>query len=69
LNNNGDAVYSWLDTSLNYHGGLYQGGKYYVFDDPAGTNLRADGINDSGAIAGRFFPAGSTSYAGFIGAE
>jgi len=70
INNVGDVVYSWQDGNGNEHGGLLSGGFYYLLDVPGGSNTRADGINDSGLITGRYNPAGSTTnYDGFKGSK
>lgn len=67
INKNGDIVYSWYDGNGNVHGGLFSSGSFYLLDEPAGSSTRADGINDSGLIVGRYLPAGSTQFKGFKG--
>jgi hypothetical protein len=55
INNNGDIVATYFDSSSNRHGVLFHGGNYYPFDDPSGiNNTRGDGLNDSLRIVGRY---------------
>jgi uncharacterized membrane protein len=66
----GDIVYRWTDSAGITHGALCtkctsNGRKYYKFDDPKGSNLRADGINDHRTIVGRFIPTKSSEFEGF----
>lgn len=69
INNNGDLDYTIFDSSSNRHGVLYQTatGVYTQFDDPKGANTtRADGINDSDEMVGRYSPSsGTPANAGF----
>jgi probable HAF family extracellular repeat protein len=69
INNNGDLNYTIFDSSSNRHGVLYQAatGVFTQFDDPKGTNTtRADGINDTDEMVGRYSPAsGTPANAGF----
>jgi hypothetical protein len=62
INNHGDIVATYFDSSGNRHGVLYHGGQYYSFDDPSGVgSTRADGLNDNLVIVGRY---GSGVYGG-----
>jgi probable HAF family extracellular repeat protein len=62
INNNGDVVGTYFDSSSNRHGVLYHGGTYFSFDDPNGVgSTRADGLNDNLVIVGRY---GSGLYGG-----
>ena len=62
INNNGDVVGTYFDTSGNRHGVLYHGGTYYSFDDPNGVgSTRANGLNDMLVMVGRY---GSGVYGG-----
>jgi len=62
INNNGDIVGTYYDSSSNRHGWLYHAGNYYSFDDPNGVgSTRADGLNDMLVIVGRY---GSGVYGG-----
>ena len=62
INNNGDIIATYFDTSGNRHGVLYHAGMYYSFDDPNGVgSTRADGLNDMLVIVGRY---GSGVYGG-----
>jgi probable HAF family extracellular repeat protein len=55
INNNGDIIATYFDSSSNRHGVLFHGGNYYSFDDPNGVNnTRADGLNDTLLIVGRY---------------
>jgi hypothetical protein len=63
ISNNGDLDYTVFDSSSNRHGVLYQAstGTFTVFDDPKGVNsTRADGINVSLTMVGRYSPASGT---------
>ncbi len=62
INNNGDITATYFDSSSNRHGVLFHGGQYYSFDDPNGVgSTRADGLNDTLVIVGRY---GSGVYGG-----
>ena len=62
INNNGDIVATYFDSSGNRHGVLFHAGQYYSFDDPNGVgSTRADGLNDSLVMVGRY---GSGVYGG-----
>ena len=62
INNNGDFVATYFDSSSNRHGVLYHNGTSYSFDDPNGVgSTRAVGINDQLIIVGRY---GSGAYGG-----
>jgi len=62
INNNGDIVGTYYDSSSNRHGWLYHASNYYSFDDPNGVgSTRADGLNDMLVIVGRY---GSGVYGG-----
>jgi hypothetical protein len=55
INNNGDIIATYFDTSANRHGVLYHNKTFYSFDDPNGVNnTRGDGLNDSLLIVGRY---------------
>jgi hypothetical protein len=63
INNNNDLDYTIFDSSSNRHGVLYQAatGVFTQFDDPNGANTtRADGINDSDEMVGRYSPSSGT---------
>lgn len=67
INNNGDLDYTMFDASNNRHGVLYQASTqtFTTFDDPNGINsTRADGINDTLEIVGRYDNSSGAS-AGF----
>jgi probable HAF family extracellular repeat protein len=61
INKSGNVVYTWYDFYGVDHGALLVSGSYYIFDDASGTSTRADGINDSNLIVGRFLQTGSTT--------
>jgi probable HAF family extracellular repeat protein len=57
INNKGDIVATVFDSAGNRHGILLHAGKQYVFDDPKGDGknaTRADGLNDTLGIVGRY---------------
>jgi probable HAF family extracellular repeat protein len=65
INNKGDIVYTIFDSANNRHGVLFHAGKYTQFDDPKGVNsTRADGLNDTLLMVGRYSPTATTN-AGF----
>ncbi len=62
INNNGDIIATYFDSSSNRHGVLFHSGNYYSFDDPNGVgSTRADGLNDMLVIVGRY---GAGTYGG-----
>ena len=61
INNKGDVDGTYYDSATAAHGFLLHGGKYYTLTDPAGANTRADGMNDTLTIVGRW---GSGTYGG-----
>jgi len=67
INASGNVVFVWVDYYGNDHGALLNVGSYYVFDDAPGSQLRADGINDTNLIVGRFNPPGTTFFNSFKG--
>jgi hypothetical protein len=64
LNNKGQISATIIDTSGNYHAGVYDSvaDKYYTLDDPKGTITIGDGINDSATVVGRYQNAQSESF-------
>ena len=54
INNKGDIVGTYYDTAGVTHGFLRHAGKYYSIDDPSGSYTRADGVNDTLVIVGRY---------------
>jgi uncharacterized membrane protein len=66
INNKGDIDYTIFDSSNNRHGVLFHAGVFTQFDDPKGVNgTRADGINDTLVMVGRYTPPGTSKNAGF----
>jgi len=62
INNNGDIIATYFDSSSNRHGVLYHAGTYYSFDDPNGVgSTRGVGLNDMLVMVGRY---GSGAYGG-----
>jgi probable HAF family extracellular repeat protein len=61
LNNKGDVDGTYYDSAGVTHGFLLHGGKYYTLNDPAGADTRADGLNDSMDVVGRW---GAGTYGG-----
>lgn len=65
INDKGDVVGLYLDSSGAQHGYVKRGSKYTSIDVPGGTSSEAWGINDSGQIA--VFAIGSTGgYESFL---
>jgi len=54
INNKGDIVGTYFDSSNTSHGILFHGGKFFSFDDPTAANTRGDGLNDTLVIVGRY---------------
>jgi uncharacterized membrane protein len=68
INNNGDLNYTVFDSSGNRHGALYLAtpNTFTVFDDPKGVNgTRADGLNDTDVMVGRYTVPGGSASIGF----
>lgn len=66
LNKSGNIAFSWSDYYGVFHGAVLQNGSYYLFDNYAtGNGLRADGINDSNVLVGRFLLNSNGQYSGF----
>jgi len=68
INNNGDIVATYFDSSSNRHGVLYHAGTYYSFDDPSGVgSTRGVGLNDMLVMVGRYGSGvyGGVGYAAF----
>jgi hypothetical protein len=61
INNKGDIVGTYFDSSSVSHGVLFHAGKYYSFDDPTAPDTRGDGMNDKLVIVGRY---GSGAFGG-----
>ena len=67
INNNGQIVGQYIDSSNNPHGFLYSGGVYTTLDDPDGIYTTAYGINDAGMVVGSYSPAiNSNTTLGFL---
>ncbi len=70
INNNGDVDGTYFDANSGGHGVLLHGGKYYAFDDPKASNsTRADGLNDTLGIVGRYTPSAGGNYGFFAQAK
>jgi probable HAF family extracellular repeat protein len=55
INDQGQIVGFYVDSSGATHGFLYSGGAYTTLDDPLGTGgTFAQGINDQGQIVGSY---------------
>ncbi len=64
----GDLDYTTFDSSNNRHGVLFQvsTGAFTTYDDPKGVDgTRADGINDSLEMVGRYTSPGGSNNVGF----
>jgi hypothetical protein len=66
INNKNQIVYAWTDTMGNYHAAVLADRKFYTFDDPNGSQSRADGITDNDIIVGTFLPTGDTQRQSFV---
>jgi len=64
INDKGDVVGLYLDSSSVQHGFVKKGAKYTTIDVSGGTSSEAWGINDKGQIA--VFALGSSGYESFI---
>jgi hypothetical protein len=61
-NNKGDIDGTYYDSAGNERGWLLHAGKYYDVSDPSGPNItRADGLNDTLVIVGRYSPSSGGS--------
>ena len=66
INDAGQIVGFYYDSSVTAHGFLYSGGNYTTLDDPSGTKgTIARGINDAGQIVGYYFDSSGTTH-GFL---
>jgi probable HAF family extracellular repeat protein len=64
MNNAGDIVGSYTDSTGTRHGYLYSGGSVQTIDVPSSPSTSAMGINDRGEIVGSYI-LGSTTH-GFV---
>jgi hypothetical protein len=66
LNNKGQAVGSYTDSSSNTHGFVYMVStkKWQSIDDPSGIDTVVNGINDNGLLVG-FYKTSPTN-SGFV---
>ena len=67
INKSGNIVMGWYDFYGNEHGAFLENGTYYIFDDPNGTSVRGDGLNDGNLMVGRFLLNSNGQFAGFQG--
>src|SRR4029077_3389720 len=66
INDQGQIVGFYVDSSGATHGFLYSGGTYTTLDDPLGTGgTFAQGINDQGQIVGYYIDSSNTLH-GFL---
>jgi probable HAF family extracellular repeat protein/VCBS repeat-containing protein len=66
INDTGQIVGYYQDSSFHLHGFLYSGGAYTTVDDPLGTNVTlANGINDTGQIVGYYADSSAVTH-GFL---
>jgi probable HAF family extracellular repeat protein len=54
INNSGEIVGYYTDSSGNQHGFIYQSGTFTTVDDPDGTDTHLTAINNNGEIAGYY---------------
>ena len=62
INDAGQIVGDYLDSSGTMHGFLYSAGIYTTLDDPLGIRTVASGINDAGQIVGYYFDSSNTPH-------
>jgi probable HAF family extracellular repeat protein len=69
INDRGQVVGTYYDSSFNAHGFLYSNGQYTTVDDPDEANTPdfgsasyAYGINDQGQVVGEFYDASAVAY-------
>ncbi len=63
INNSGQVVGYYVDTSGAVHGFLYSAGTYTTLNDPSGTGgTVVTGINDAGEVVGYYFVANGNSH-------
>jgi len=67
INKSGNIIMGWYDFYGNEHGAFLENGTYYIFDDPNGTSVRGDGLNDGNLMVGRFLLNSNGQFAGFEG--
>ena len=67
INKSGNIIMGWYDFYGNEHGAFLKNGTYYIFDDPNGTSVRGDGLNDGNLMVGRFLLNSNGQFAGFQG--
>jgi probable HAF family extracellular repeat protein len=65
INNAGQVVGSYVDTSNVEHGFLLAGGTYSPLDVPAAASTQANGINDAGTVIGYSTTSGGAT-TGFV---
>ncbi len=61
INNSGEIVGYYTDSSGDQHGFIYQSGTFTTVDDPNGTNTHLTAINNNGEIVGWYETAFSSS--------
>ncbi len=65
INNNGDVVGQWQDSSNQFQGYLLVKGQYTNLQFPGGNNTNPTGVNDSDVVVGNFLDASFTQH-GFV---
>jgi probable HAF family extracellular repeat protein len=63
INNSGEIVGSYLDSSFNSHGFLYNGGTFSPINFPGVTSTYPYGINDSDQIVGEYVDSSGNGHA------
>jgi len=74
INNNGDIDGTYFDSNSEGKGVLFHAKKYYAFHDPndclaAPCSTRADGLNDTLGIVGRYSPSSAANVGYFAQAK
>jgi probable HAF family extracellular repeat protein len=67
INNNGEIVGDYTDSSGTMHGFVYLGGVFYTVDDPSGVpgSTIINGVNDLGQLVG-FYADANDNVIGFV---
>jgi hypothetical protein len=65
INNNGDVIGQWEDSSNQFQGYLLINGQYTNLQFPGGSNTNPSGLNDKDTVVGTFLDSSFTQH-GFV---